>query len=65
MEDAQSDPQSGRTDWRRFAVAVGVPALVAGGLVIALANGALAASFSVSGTQFKLADRDEPQALPR
>ncbi|GID31384.1 DUF6230 family protein [Paractinoplanes brasiliensis] len=60
MEDAQSDPQFGRTDWRRFAVAVGVPALVAGGLVIALANGALAASFSVSGTQFKLtADRLE------
>ncbi|HET6479485.1 MAG TPA: DUF6230 family protein, partial [Actinoplanes sp.] len=35
-------------------VAVGVPAVVAGGLVVALANGALAASFSVSGTQFKL-----------
>ncbi|MGK5681845.1 DUF6230 family protein [Actinoplanes sp. URMC 104] len=58
MSDAQGDPAYGRTDWRRFAVAVGVPAVVAGGLVVALANGALAASFSVSGTQFKLtADR--------
>ncbi|WP_250002544.1 DUF6230 family protein [Actinoplanes sp. M2I2] len=58
MKDAQGDPAYGRTNWRRFAVAVGVPAVVAGGLVVALANGALAASFSVSGTQFKLsADR--------
>lgn len=54
MKDAQGDPAYGRTNWRRFAVAVGVPAVVAGGLVVALANGALAASFSVSGTQFKL-----------
>ena len=58
MKDAQGDPAYGRTNWRRFAVAAGVPAVVAGGLVVALANGALAASFSVSGTQFKLsADR--------
>jgi len=54
VKDAQGDPAYGRTNWRRFAVAVGVPAVVAGGLVVALANGALAASFSVSGTQFKL-----------
>ena len=54
MKDAQGDPAYGRTNWRRFAVAVGVPAVVAGGLVVALAQGALAASFSVSGTQFKL-----------
>ncbi|GAA0472085.1 cholesterol esterase [Paractinoplanes deccanensis] len=58
MKDAQGDPAYGRTNWRRFAVAVGVPTVVAGGLVVALAQGALAASFSVSGTQFKLsADR--------
>jgi hypothetical protein len=54
VKDAQGDAAYGRTNWRRFAVAVGVPTVVAGGLVLALANGALAASFSVSGTQFKL-----------
>ncbi|GAA1608491.1 DUF6230 family protein [Actinoplanes couchii] len=48
------ESQSGRTNWRRFAVAVGVPAVVAGGLVLALAEGALAANFTVSGKQFKL-----------
>lgn len=48
------DPAYGRTDWRRFAVALGVPAVVAGVLVFGVASGALAASFSVSGTQFKL-----------
>jgi hypothetical protein len=58
VEDAQSAPAYGRTNWRRFAVAVGVPAVVAGGLVLALAEGALAANFTVSGKQFKLsADR--------
>ena len=50
MEDAQG----GRTDWRRFAVAVGVPTVVAAGLVVALAEGALAANFTISGKQFKL-----------
>jgi hypothetical protein len=54
VKDAQGDSAYGRTNWRRFAVAVGVPAVVAGGLVIGMANGALAASFSISGTQFKL-----------
>jgi hypothetical protein len=52
------DAQYGRTDWRRFAIALGVPAVIAGGLVLGVASGALAASFSVSGSQFKLsADR--------
>ncbi|MEU4694766.1 DUF6230 family protein [Actinoplanes sp. NPDC023714] len=54
MKDAQSAPAYGRTNWRRFAVAVGVPAVVAGGLVLALANGALAANFTIAGEQFKL-----------
>lgn len=58
MEPGVQEPQSGRTDWRRFAVAVGVPVVIAGGLVLALADGALAANFTVSGKQFKLsADR--------
>ncbi|MFJ5546521.1 MULTISPECIES: DUF6230 family protein [unclassified Streptomyces] len=44
----------GKVGWRRFAVLT-VPALaVTAGLAIALANGALAASFAVSGQQFKV-----------
>jgi hypothetical protein len=54
VKDAQGDPAYGRTDWRRFALAVGVPTVIAGGLVAGVASGALAASFSVSGTSFKL-----------
>ncbi|WP_433824999.1 DUF6230 family protein [Actinoplanes sp. CA-015351] len=54
MKDAQSAPAYGRTNWRRFAVAVGVPTVVAGGLVLALAEGALAANFTIAGEQFKL-----------
>jgi hypothetical protein len=60
VQDAQGDPAYGRTDWRRFAIAAGVPTVVAGGLVLGVATGALAASFAVSGSQFKLsADRLE------
>jgi hypothetical protein len=54
VKEAQSAPATGRTNWRRFAVAVGVPTAVATGLVVALAQGALAANLTVSGTQFKL-----------
>ncbi|GIF07954.1 DUF6230 family protein [Actinoplanes siamensis] len=54
MEDSQSVPAAGRTNWRRFAVAVGVPTAVATGLVVALQTGALAANFVISGSQFKL-----------
>jgi hypothetical protein len=54
VEDSQSVPAAGRTNWRRFAVAVGVPTAVAAGLVVALQTGALAANFVVSGAQFKL-----------
>ena len=54
MKDAQGDSAYGRTNWRRFAVAVGVPTVVAGGLVIGLAQGAFAASFAVSGQTFKI-----------
>jgi hypothetical protein len=54
LKDAQGSPVQGRTRWRRFA-AVMVPATVAAGaIVFGMANGALAASFSVSGTQFKV-----------
>ncbi|HEX5496062.1 MAG TPA: DUF6230 family protein [Mycobacteriales bacterium] len=51
MEDT---PTVGRTRWRRFAVAA-VPSLAAAGaLVVLMANGAIAASFAVSGQQFKV-----------
>jgi hypothetical protein len=49
---------SGRTNWRRFALAAGVPVVVAGGLLVMMSQGALAASFAVSGQDFKIsADR--------
>jgi hypothetical protein len=54
VKDSQDAATEGRTNWRRFAVAVGVPTVVAGGLVVALAQGALAASFSISGQDFHL-----------
>ncbi|MEU4240138.1 DUF6230 family protein [Actinoplanes sp. NPDC026619] len=54
MKDALSGQGEGRTNWRRFAIAAVIPGAVAGALVAGVASGALAASFSVSGTQFKL-----------
>jgi hypothetical protein len=54
VNDVRTDPAYGRTNWRRFAVAVGIPALIAGGLVVGLANGAFAASMTVSGQAFKI-----------
>ncbi|MCB5907095.1 DUF6230 family protein [Streptomyces pinistramenti] len=58
MKDAHGRHVTGRISWRRFAV-LSVPALAGtAALGIALANGALAASFAVSGQQFKVsADR--------
>jgi hypothetical protein len=50
----QADPAYGRTNWHRFAVAVGIPAVIAGGLLFGLAHGAFAASFTVSGQAFKI-----------
>jgi hypothetical protein len=54
VQDSLDSATEGRTNWRRFAVAVGVPTVVAGGLVVALAQGAIAASFSISGQSFHL-----------
>lgn len=54
MKESPSDPAYGRTNWRRFAVSIGVPLAVAAGLVVALEQGALAASFQISGSDFKL-----------
>ncbi|AXE24215.1 cholesterol esterase [Streptomyces globosus] len=48
------EPGTGSVRWRRFAVLT-IPAVaVTAGLGIALAQGALAASFAVSGQQFKV-----------
>lgn len=54
MQDSQGDPAYGRTNWRRFAIAVAVPTAAAGALVFGMANGAFAASFAVSGESFKI-----------
>jgi hypothetical protein len=54
MADSQKGPVQGRTMWKRFGIFM-VPAVVAvGGIVLGMANGAIAASFSVSGQQFKV-----------
>jgi hypothetical protein len=54
VKDSQGDPGYGRTNWRRFAIAVAAPTVAAGALVIGMANGAFAASFAVSGQSFKI-----------
>jgi hypothetical protein len=54
VKDAQSAPVRGRTRWKRFTVVL-VPALVAAvAIVVGMANGAIAASFAVSGSTFKV-----------
>jgi len=54
VKDAQGNLVQGRTRWRRF-VAVALPAAVAAGaIVVGMANGAIAASFAVSGSTFKV-----------
>ncbi|GAA1109200.1 MAG: cholesterol esterase [Nocardiopsis sp. BM-2018] len=51
--DATETPES-HTSWKRFAL-FSVPAGAAiGGILVAMASGALAASFSISGQQFKI-----------
>jgi Family of unknown function (DUF6230) len=56
-------PRSG-INWRRFAIAVAVPAATAGAIVFGMANGAIAAQFAVSGQTFKIsADRLEGEGF--
>jgi hypothetical protein len=58
VKDAQGDLVQGRTKWRRFAAVVLPAAAAAGAIVFGMANGAIAASFAVSGQTFKVsADR--------
>jgi hypothetical protein len=54
VKDAQGNAVLGRTRWRRFA-AVLVPAVAAASLLgVGVANGAIPASFAVSGSTFKV-----------
>lgn len=46
--------QYGRTRWRRFGILFGLSAATVGGLLTLMSNGALAASFAVSGQSFKV-----------
>jgi len=55
VKDAQGNPVQGRTRWRRFAAVVVPAAAAAGAIVFGMANGAIAASFAVSGQTFKIA----------
>jgi hypothetical protein len=54
VKEAQGEPAYGRTNWRRFAVAVGVPTIAAGCLVFGLAQGAFAAQLTLTGEAFKI-----------
>ena len=44
----------GRTRWARFVGVLGMGAVGAGVLLFGMSQGALAASFAVSGTSFKV-----------
>ncbi|ROP34112.1 DUF6230 family protein [Couchioplanes caeruleus] len=44
----------GRTNWRRFGVVMALSAVATAGMVSLISNGALAATFVVSGQQFKV-----------
>jgi len=54
VKDPQDSPVQGRTRWRRFAALIVPTAAVAGAVVFGMANGAIAASFAVSGQTFKV-----------
>lgn len=54
MKDAEGNLVQGRTRWRRFAVAMVPSAAAAGAIVFGISTGAIAASFNVSGEQFKV-----------
>ncbi|SCG76533.1 hypothetical protein GA0070213_116144 [Micromonospora humi] len=54
MSESENRQMSGGTRWRRFAAMMVPATLVAGGIVFGMANGAIAASFAVSGQTFKV-----------
>lgn len=54
MKEPQQSPAYGRTRWRRFAALMVPATAMAGAVIFGLANGAIAASFTVSGQTFKV-----------
>jgi hypothetical protein len=54
LKDAQGNQVLGRTHWKRFAAVMVPTTAAAGALTLMMANGALAASFAVSGQSFKI-----------
>lgn len=54
MKDTSGAQVLGRTSWKRLGLVMVPTVIAAGALSVAMANGAIAASFAVSGTQFKL-----------
>ena len=54
MSVAQGSAVKGRTRWKRFATVVVPASFIAGAIVFGQATGAIAASFNVSGQQFKV-----------
>ena len=54
MKDNSGAQVLGRTSWRRLGLVMVPTVVAAGALTVAMANGAIAASFAVSGQQFKL-----------
>ncbi len=54
MEESHDSSVHGRTRWRRFAALMVPATAVAGAIVFGMANGAIAASFAVSGQTFKV-----------
>ncbi|MBB5823814.1 hypothetical protein HDA31_000003 [Micromonospora carbonacea subsp. aurantiaca] len=54
MKDSEDRLEQGGTRWRRFAAMMVPATAVAGAIVFGMANGAIAASFAVSGQTFKV-----------
>jgi hypothetical protein len=54
VSESEDRQVSGGTRWRRFAAMMVPATVVAGGIVLGMANGAIAASFAVSGQTFKV-----------
>jgi hypothetical protein len=54
VTDPQDNLVQGRTRWRRFAALMVPATAIAGAIVFGMANGAIAASFAVSGQTFKV-----------
>jgi hypothetical protein len=54
VKHAHASVVRGRTRWRRFALVTAPAVVLAGAIVFGMADGAIAASFAVSGSTFKV-----------